>query len=552
MDSTGNPSKLYSLLVENSLGLMCIHDLDGVLLSINPAAAESLGYRQEDGPGQNLRDFLQPNVRHLFEAYLRRIRRNGKDRGLMRLLARDGTERVWMYRNMLYEEPGSLPCVLGHALDVTDRVKIERALKDARGELRKANESLAERVRERTAELQDANERLRAEIEQRQRVEEELLHARKLESLAVLAGGIAHDFNNFLTVIQANLELARMQLDRDGPILQTLEQTAAACQRAGFLASQLLTFAKGGAPVRRVVSVAQLLEDSVNLIRAGSAVSVDLGIEEGLWSAEIDPGQITQVFHNVLLNAKESMPDGGIIEVRASNLVVDDTGSGLPGRCVSISIRDYGSGIPRDALPRIFDPYFTTKASGSGLGLATAYAIVTKHGGSISVDSQLGEGAVFSIRLPACDAAPPPELPVPAEVWSGSGRLLVMDDDRVIRQLLQRILSNLGYDVECAGDGAEAITLFEAARNSGRPFDAAVLDVTVPAGMGGIETAAKLKELGGALKLIVSSGYSDAPVMSDFRSYGFDDVIPKPWTAAQVSEVLRRVLIAHPDRKLHS
>jgi PAS domain S-box-containing protein len=547
LSETDTHSSLYRLLVENSLGLMCVHDLEGVLISINPAVAESLGYQLEAGAGRNLRDFLAPAVRDRFDDYLLRIQRDGKDAGVMRLLAQDGSERLWMYRNTLHERPGAHSWVLGHALDITERVRMEGALKEARAQLRKANDELTLRVEERTAELQAANQQLRTEMEQRQQAEEELLNARKLESVGVLAGGIAHDFNNFLTVVQGNTELARMRLDPADPVQEILEQTALACQRAVFLSSQLLTFSKGGEPVRRPVSVAQLVRDSVNLARAGTSLSLEVNIPEDLWSAEIDAGQISQVLHNVLLNARQAMPDGGIVEVRAENAVRDSGGMASPGAYVRISIRDYGCGIPADVLPRVFDPYFTTKQGGSGLGLATAYAIVSKHGGHISVASKPGEGTMFTMDLPALQAGPMPQIPAPAVLQRGSGRLLVMDDEEVLRKLLVRVLTELGYEVTCARDGAEAIAQYEAQKASGRDFDAVLLDLTVKGGMGGIEAAARLKELDTSAKLIVSSGYSAAPVMADFRRYGFDAMIPKPWTPAQVSEVFRKVLVTDPD-----
>jgi PAS domain S-box-containing protein len=547
LSETDSQSSLYRLLVENSLGLMCVHDLEGVLISINPAVAESLGYQLEAGAGRNLRDFLAPAVRDRFDDYLLRIQRDGKDAGVMRLLAQDGSERLWMYRNTLHERPGAHSWVLGHALDITERVRMEGALKEARAQLRKANDELTLRVEERTAELQAANQQLRMEMEQRQQAEEELLNARKLESVGVLAGGIAHDFNNFLTVVQGNTELARMRLDPADPVQEILEQTALACQRAVFLSSQLLTFSKGGEPVRRPVSVAQLVRDSVNLARAGTSLSLEVNIPEDLWSAEIDAGQISQVLHNVLLNARQAMPDGGIVEVRAENAVRDSGGMASPGAYVRISIRDYGCGIPADVLPRIFDPYYTTNPGGSGLGLATAYAIVSKHGGHISVASKPGEGTMFTMDLPALQASPMPQIPAPAVLQRGSGRLLVMDDEEVLRKLLVRVLTELGYEVVCARDGAEAIAQYEAQKASGRDFDAVLLDLTVKGGMGGIEAAARLKELDTSAKLIVSSGYSAAPVMADFRRYGFDAMIPKPWTPAQVSEVFRKVLVTDPD-----
>jgi two-component system cell cycle sensor histidine kinase/response regulator CckA len=378
-------------------------------------------------------------------------------------------------------------------------------------------------------------------------MEEELLRVRNLQSLGVLAGGIAHDFNNFLTVVQGSIELAKMRLNPGAPVLAILEQTSLACQRAVFLSSQLLTFAKGGAPVRRVVSVGKLILDAVHLARAGAAISIGVEIAEDLWAAEVDTAQIGQVLHNILLNAKQAMPEGGIIEVRAENVVLTGDKTPASGAHVRISIRDYGAGIPAEALPRIFDPYFTTKRSGNGLGLATAYAIVSRHGGRLSAQSILGQGTVFSVDLPADQSSPAPETPVAVRLRTGSGSLLVMDDDEGLRKLLRQVLTTLGYDVRCASDGAEAVALYETAKASGSGFDAVLLDLTVSGGMGGVETAARLKELDPTVKLVVSSGYSDAPVMSGFREYGFDDVLPKPWAVTQLSEVIQRVLAAGPE-----
>jgi PAS domain S-box-containing protein len=550
MRDPNRPRRLYRLLVEKSLGLMCIHDLDGVLLSINPAVAQSLGYRPEEGSGRNLREFLAPEVRPLFDDYLRRIQRNGEDSGLMRLLASDGSERFWTYRNTLFERRGAPAWVLGHALDITGRIRAERALKTAQAALREANDALASRVRERTAELERANERLRAEIRQRKETEEELLRARKLESLGVLAGGIAHDFNNFLTVFQGNIDLVRTHLDPADPAQEILAETLGSCRRAAFLSSQLLIFAKGGAPVRRVVSVGGVVLDAVELASAGASTVMEVDIAEDLWFAEIDADQIGQALHNILLNARQAMPDAGMVEVRAENAVLEGRGVLGAGAYVRISIRDYGAGIPADVLPRIFDPYFTTKPAAAGLGLATAYAIVSRHGGHVSVESAPGEGALFTVYLPASGAIPTPLQAAGAEPWTGSGKLLVMDDEDALRRLLERVLTALGYQVECARDGAEAIVLYESAKASGQGFDAVLLDLTVRGGMGGVEAAARLRELDASAKLIVSSGYSSASVMSDFHKYGFDDMLPKPWTRAQLGEVFRRVLIKAPNREL--
>jgi signal transduction histidine kinase/CheY-like chemotaxis protein len=423
-------------------------------------------------------------------------------------------------------------------------------LRTAKNQTEAMNQALELRVQDRTAELHRSTEQLRAEIAQREQMEEELLRARKLESLGVLAGGIAHDLNNFLMIIQGNIELAKTHLDVRDPVQGLLDQIAGAYQRAALLSSQLLTFAKGGAPIRRLISVAELVTDAVGLARAGAPTSITVHIAEDIGFAQIDPGQIGQALHNILLNARQAMPEGGIIDVRAERLEnVTFPNTSVADPRVRISIRDYGYGIPADVLPRIFDPYFTTKQGGTGLGLATAYAIVAKHGGQISVKSKPGEGTVFNVDLPASDKSPEPATPIVNNMQTGTERVLVMDDDEAVRYLLGIVLSQLGYEVQTARDGAEAIVVYEQAMAGGKRFDVVLLDLTVSGGMGGIETAARLKEMDPSAKLIVSSGYSDAPVMSDFGNYGFDAVITKPSTAAEISATFQRVLVADPDRK---
>jgi signal transduction histidine kinase/CheY-like chemotaxis protein len=423
-------------------------------------------------------------------------------------------------------------------------------LQAAKDQAEALNQRLELRVQERTAELLQSNERLRAEIQQRMQVEDELLRARKLESLGVLAGGIAHDFNNFLTVVQGNIGLAKMELERGNSVYDILEQIAGACQRGAALASQLLTFGKGSEPVRRTASITRLVKDNVDLARAGANVSIDLDLAEDLWPADIDVSQISHALQNILLNALQAMPEGGIIEVRAANVVAEP--ERLPvsaGKYVRISVRDYGCGIPPEVLPRVFDPYFTTKKGGTGLGLAAAHAIVAKHRGAITAQSTVGLETTFSIYLPASDQPVPAELSAREAVHTGSARILVMDDEEPIRKLLARVLERMGYEVKCAADGAEAIILYEQAKGSGHGFDAVLLDLTVAGGMGGKEAAARLREIDPPVKLIVSSGYSEAPVMADFRRYGFDDAISKPWTPAQVSAVFQRILETSPERK---
>jgi two-component system, cell cycle sensor histidine kinase and response regulator CckA len=536
-------AELHRLLVEHSLGLMCAHDLDGVLLAVNPAVAESLGYSIEEGIGRNLKTFLAPEVQPLFDRYLERIRVNCRDSGLMRLVAKDGSERVWLYRNVLYAAPGQAPRVLGHALDVTERVHAEHALREAKRELTKSRDELCVRVAERTAELERANRLLREEIERRERIEEELLRARHLESLGVLAGGIAHDFNNFLTIIEGNLALAHTRARPGDPIREILDQASRACRGATSLGQQLLTFAKGGAPVRRTVEVAQVLQDSIELARAGSNATIEVSTAPDLWPADLDTDQIQQALYNLLLNARQAMPAGGNIEVRAGNMVHQGADLPLPpGRYVAISVRDCGAGIPAGNLARIFDPFFTTKEKGSGLGLTTAYAIARRHGGALAVESQPGRGSTFRLYLPASEGTPAAGSAEPDVLHRGAGRVLVMDDEEPIRRLLSSTLGLLGYEVDCAREGGEAITMYGNAMACGRGYAAVLLDLTVPGGMGGKATAAALRRMDSAVKIIASSGYSDDPVMSEFRAYGFSDVIPKPWTMAQLSAVFKRVV----------
>ena len=421
-------------------------------------------------------------------------------------------------------------------------------LRGAKHQAETLNRELEIRVRDRTSELHQANQRLRAEIEQRKQVEEELLRTRKLEALALLAGGIAHDFNNFLTIVQGNIGLAMLELGSPSRVREILDRTSAACLRAASLATQLLTFGKGGDPVRRITSIARLAQDAVELAQAGANVIIETDIPNDLWSAQIDASQVSHALHNILLNARQAMPQGGTIQVQARNVAPEPGSLPLaPGEYVRISVKDHGCGISPDHLTRVFDPYFTTKSDGNGLGLAAAYSIVAKHQGHITVQSVAGSETTFSVYLPASRQAVPAEPPAENVLRSGAGRILVMDDDEAVRKLLMRILRHLGYEVACARDGVEAIGFYEKASASGCGFDAVLLDLTIPGGMGGLEAGARLRKIDPAVKLIASSGYSDAPVMSDFRTHGFDDVIPKPWTPAQVSEVLTRVL-AHRRR----
>ncbi|MFN7145359.1 MAG: ATP-binding protein, partial [Myxococcota bacterium] len=333
------------------------------------------------------------------------------------------------------------------------------------------------------------------DVTQEQRLERELAKASKLESIGVLAGGIAHDFNNILTSISANISLAERRLGMDNPAKGRLSAAQVACERARDLTRQLLTFSRGGAPIRSATSVRATLQEACGFALQGSSVRAHYDLPADVWPIDADAGQIGQVVHNIALNAVQAMPAGGNLRLAAENVSVDEP-SWLPlapGTYVRVSVSDDGPGIAPENLPRIFDPFFTTKASGSGLGLATAYSIVKRHDGHLGVESVLGAGTTFTLYLPA--AAESPRVAAcrePAE--GGRGRILVMDDDEAIRDLTRECLADLGYECEAASDGGEAIERYVAAQAAGRPFDVLMLDLTVPGGLGGRETLRRLKE----------------------------------------------------------
>lgn len=382
----------------------------------------------------------------------------------------------------------------------------------------------------------------RDETEKR-KIEEELIKAQKLDSIGILAGGIAHDFNNMLTGILGNISLARMYLDPNDKAFKRLEDAERATMEARKLTQQLLTFSKGGAPILKVTSIKELLIDSTNFALKGSNVKCKFLIPDNLWSVEIDGGQISQVINNIVINAIQAMPSGGTIEVGAENITIDleDCLPLKSGKYVKIYIKDYGIGIPKKYLQRIFDPYFTTKQKGSGLGLSTAYTIIKKHDGHIDVESELEVGSTFYIYLPAKTEYYSEELT--RQYLNDKLRILIVDDQKIIRDLVQAILGNVGHEVFVAEGGDQAINLYKSELENGRKFDLIIMDLTIPGEMGGKEAIVKLKELDPNVKAIVSSGYSDDPVMSDYEHYGFDGCIVKPYKNKDLIEIVQNVML---------
>jgi len=376
------------------------------------------------------------------------------------------------------------------------------------------------------------------------KLETELHRSSKLESLGILAGGIAHDFNNILTGILGNISLSRMQLEPGNTVHERLDKAEASCLRAKELTNQLLTFARGGAPVKKTKSITQLVKDAGDLAVVGSNVRCEFALALELWPADVDGSQISQVLNNILINAVQAMPDGGIVQITAAN-VPDGIRVGASvrtGNHIRISIQDHGPGIPPENIARIFDPFFTTKHRSRGLGLATAYSIIRKHEGHIEVESKPGKGATFHIYLPASTRSAGAATDHKSKISTGTGRVLVMDDEPDIQNLTETVLKRLGYEVEVAGDGIEALDKYRAASKSGRPFAAVIMDLTIPGGMGGKEAIRHFLEFDPRVRAIVSSGYSNDPVMADYQSFGFSGVVAKPYRIADLARTLKDIV----------
>jgi signal transduction histidine kinase/ActR/RegA family two-component response regulator len=392
-------------------------------------------------------------------------------------------------------------------------------------------------------------EQIRGQMERQARLEAEVQRAARLESLGVLAGGIAHDFNNLLTVVIGNLSLAMLDpkiAESAGGFLREIERAAF---RARDLTQQLLTFARGGNPVRASVALPEIVREAAGSMLHGSSVRCEYDVSPGLWSAHVDKDQITQTVQNLTLNSVEAMPAGGVIRISLANEEVA-TGahhSLAPGRYVRMAIADSGKGIKPEILSRVFDPYFSTKEVGGGLGLATVYSIIKRHDGWIEAESTPGHGATFTLWLPASDAAkqmPPPPVPVPAPAVLSfrMARVLLMDDEDGVRRLGETLLLRMGLKPVTVSDGGAALEVFAAAQKSPQPFDLVILDLTISGGIGGREVIERIRKLDPNVPAIVSSGYSNDPVLADFASYGFQAVVPKPYEINQLAETVKRLL----------
>jgi len=381
------------------------------------------------------------------------------------------------------------------------------------------------------------------DITERRRAEQEALRAQRLDSLGILAGGIAHDFNNLMTAILGNLSLARRRLTDPDRVGKRLDSAEKAVLSARHLTEQLLTFSRGGRPRTELFDLEGLLRETTALALSGSQVEPDIEIRGRPLLVQADEGQLSQVISNLVINAAQAMPEGGVVRVVARPVELgNDEAHGLrAGRYVEIEFQDYGEGITEDDLAHVFDPYFTTKPEGTGLGLSASYSIVRNHGGAITLESQAGIGTCARVLLPAGEGVlKGSSVPPPAAV--AHGKLLVMDDDEQVLEVAVGLLEGAGHEAVGAADGSEALDLYSRAMDGGRPFDAVILDLTVPGGMGGRETLEQLRKIDPQVLALVSSGYSNDPTLAEYREHGFAGVVAKPYSSAELYQAVGRAL----------
>jgi len=384
------------------------------------------------------------------------------------------------------------------------------------------------------------------DITEQHLLQEERLKLQKIESIGTLAGGIAHDFNNLLQGVFGYISMAKVTFDQKEKALAMLEQAENALHQSVSLTTQLLTFSKGGKPVKKQISLLPVIENAAKFALSGSRCHYQLDIESGLWQVDADGGQLEQVIQNIVLNADHAMPEGGSVVITAKNVLKPYSKHPMvtKGNYVKISIQDTGIGIPKKYLQKIFDPYFTTKEKGSGLGLATSYSIIKNHGGLLDVTSELGKGTTFFIHLPAIEVEK--EFKETAEVSSvvRKGKILVMDDDKLVRSIAEELIKTLGHEVDLAEHGEAAIEKYQTAMKSDKPFDIVILDLTVRRGMGGRDTIKRLRVVDPSVRAIVSSGYSDDAVMADYKKYGFKARLTKPYKLTGLRDTLNTLLSA--------
>jgi len=497
-------AELQALLDNSPVGILFV-DFDRVIQRVNPEISRITGFTKEELLGQTTRKFYASDeaYRSFGDASYPILKENGFFESELELVKKQGAHVTCYLRGRIILAESGIEGVVWSLEDITMRLKME----------------------------------------------EELLKIKKLESIGVFAGGIAHDFNNRLLAIIGNISLAQRLSTQDRIVNDLLLSAEKAAERAKDLTVKLLTFASGGEPVKASESLPQLIEESTAFVLSGSNVKCTYQFDRDLRSVSMDKGQINQVIQNLVLNADQSMPDGGVINISCDNIqLAPGEVPGLEGgHFVRVAVRDNGIGIPREIIGKVFDPYFSTKekdaSKGSGLGLAIVHSIITKHGGTVEVDSSPGQGSTFTLYLPAMPvidqaaADKKEELP-----HKGQGRILLMDDEEMIRNVVSSMLNLLGYEAVLTSDGAEAVAVYQTNLTADRSFDAVIMDLTIPGGMGGAEAVKKILALNPQARVIVSSGYSHDPILNNYKAFGFCNIISKPYQLLDLSRVLSETL----------
>ena len=382
------------------------------------------------------------------------------------------------------------------------------------------------------------------DITDRKRTEKEVQRAHNLESLGTLAGGIAHDFNNVLTGVTGNLALLERMLDKESVEYEIVAEARASADRTRNLTRQLMAFARGGAPVKEAASIEELIRETVGLSLSGSNTRPNYLFAEDLSPVDIDRGQIGQVIQNLVMNADQAMPNGGVLNVSAGDVNVSK-GDPAPleaGRYVKVTVEDQGIGMSEEVLERVFDPYYTTKPKGHGLGLSIAHTIISNHGGHITATSEVGEGTTFEFYVPASEKRAVEAPQQETEPASASGKILLMDDEETIHRTVGRMLEALGYEVALSSDGEEALQAYRAAMEAGDRYDLVIMDLTIPGGMGGRETVNRLHQIDPDARVVVASGYSNDPVMADPEGHGFVGIVKKPVDLDELAKTVKEAM----------
>jgi len=490
-----------NILIESLPGIFCLFDIDGKILRWNKYGENVIGYTADEISVSNPLDFIVEQDRELVNKTIKDTFDKGYSSVESTLVTKRG-EKIPFYFTGIRVMIDNVPCILSIAIDISERKKIEY----------------------------------------------ELEKLRRLESIGILASGVAHDFNNLLTGILGNISLVKQYLDSEDMIFKRLSTAERSCLEAREITSRLITFSKGGEPVKKVTRVQQLLKEAHCPLIKDTNITFEYNLPDNLYPVEIDEGQIRNVIINILTNAAEAMPEGGKIDISAANLEITEKDN-LPikeGSYVKVSIRDRGRGIQVEEISRIFDPYFSTKErgvkKGMGLGLTICHSIIRKHEGFITVESMPGAGTTFHLYLPA-SLKKKTETEVTGEMETiRKKRILIMDDDEIVRDITGDMLMHCGYYIESSKDGNEAIALYIKAKERGEPFDAVILDLVVPNGMGGDIAIKRLHDIDHGVKGIALSGYSKDLIMTHYMDYGFTAALSKPYNIQLLNGTLERVL----------